>query len=582
MADNETSIEKPPFYIRHFFLILVLLGILGGFLALTVPLWKSWAEAPKTNCIEFILGWIGSPLSSLIPNHDDEKYPQGKVITDLRLHILYITGGIIAILTLLQTDWKNQVDRRKVEDDIQKNKNDHDRQVHAERRGRYAKAIEQLADDKAAIRLGGIYTLVGLIDEWLADDSLEPDERQKEGQVIINNLCAYIRSPISLSHEQESIPAENTDSPKPVNNNDKNFAIIKVEHEVRESIINSIKERLNSQMGDNKKPTEGPWSNFIYNFRGANFPYSVDFSKVYFSAPTNFAECTFSDANFKNSIFAKETVFENSVFANSIDFSYSESINGNFKGTCFCDSTFKGAVFTGANLENAIFIPLNKSILSFKEAEFTEAIFKFTEFTECDFEGTKFINADFSHAKVRNEYQDAGGFTKSKFRGTTKFISTEFLRYANFENANFKGSTHFIATIFNGPAIFENAELVNDPTVISSPSYPSGTQFGGSTFIEDAKFSNAKFIEDVSFAGLLFNGPVSFKNSQFQTSISPFDPSNDPDHRKTKFSTSFPRTKSDFDVDSGEGFYILKLIDIQLQDKEFTIPEDCELHCPRN
>ena len=253
MADNETSIEKPPFYIRHFFLILVLLGILGGFLALTVPLWKSWAEAPKTNCIEFILGWIGSPLSSLIPNHDDEKYPQGKVITDLRLHILYITGGIIAILTLLQTDWKNQVDRRKVEDDIQKNKNDHDRQVHAERRGRYAKAIEQLADDKAAIRLGGIYTLVGLIDEWLADDSLEPDERQKEGQVIINNLCAYIRSPISLSHEQESIPAENTDSPKPVNNNDKNFAIIKVEHEVRESIINSIKERLNSQMGDNKK-----------------------------------------------------------------------------------------------------------------------------------------------------------------------------------------------------------------------------------------------------------------------------------------------------------------------------------------
>ena len=110
MADNETSIEKPPFYIRHFFLILVLLGILGGFLALTVPLWKSWAEAPKTNCIEFILGWIGSPLSSLIPNHDDEKYPQGKVITDLRLHILYITGGIIAILTLLQTNWKNQVD----------------------------------------------------------------------------------------------------------------------------------------------------------------------------------------------------------------------------------------------------------------------------------------------------------------------------------------------------------------------------------------------------------------------------------------------------------------------------------------
>ena len=34
LADNETSIKKPPFYIRHFFGPLVSLGILGGFLAL--------------------------------------------------------------------------------------------------------------------------------------------------------------------------------------------------------------------------------------------------------------------------------------------------------------------------------------------------------------------------------------------------------------------------------------------------------------------------------------------------------------------------------------------------------------------
>ena len=192
-------LADPPLYIRYFFPLLVFLGCLGGFLALTVPLWKSWAETPKTNFIESIIGWIGSVLSSFIPPSDADKYPEGKVIADVRLHILYITGGIIAILTLLQTNWKNQVDHRKVEDDIQKNKNDHNRQVHADRRTRYATAIEQLADDKLAVRLGGIYTLVGLADEWLADDSLTKDKQQEEGQVIINNLCAYIRSPFPLS-----------------------------------------------------------------------------------------------------------------------------------------------------------------------------------------------------------------------------------------------------------------------------------------------------------------------------------------------------------------------------------------------
>lgn len=155
LADDKTSTKKPPFHIRHFLLILVLLGVLGGFLALTVPLWKSW------TCVPF--------LSSLIPANSAD-YSESKAIADLRLHILYITGGVIAILTLLQTAWKNQVDHRKVEDDIQKNKNDHIRQVHAERRERYATAVEQLANEKAAVRLGGVYTLIGLVDEWLDDN----------------------------------------------------------------------------------------------------------------------------------------------------------------------------------------------------------------------------------------------------------------------------------------------------------------------------------------------------------------------------------------------------------------------------
>lgn len=130
-------------------------------------------------------------------------------VDHFRLHLLYVSGGIIAILTLLQTSWKNQVDRRKIDADITKNKQDaaknerdHIRQVHAERRSRYAKAVEQLADKEATIRLGGIYTLTGLVDEWLADETASTEERYKEGQVIINNLCAYIRSPFLLADKK--------------------------------------------------------------------------------------------------------------------------------------------------------------------------------------------------------------------------------------------------------------------------------------------------------------------------------------------------------------------------------------------
>ena len=68
----------------------------------------------------------------------------------------------------------------------------------AERRERYAAAVEQLGNMSAPVRLGGMYTLVSLVDEWLREENIEYNERIAEGQVIINILCAYIRSPFAL------------------------------------------------------------------------------------------------------------------------------------------------------------------------------------------------------------------------------------------------------------------------------------------------------------------------------------------------------------------------------------------------
>ena len=72
----------------------------------------------------------------------------------------------------------------------------------AERREQYTKAVEQLGNANAPVRLGGVYTLVSLVDEWLREENVEYNERVAEGQVIINILCAYIRSPTRTSRSQ--------------------------------------------------------------------------------------------------------------------------------------------------------------------------------------------------------------------------------------------------------------------------------------------------------------------------------------------------------------------------------------------
>lgn len=272
MADDKTSTKKPPFHIRHFLLILVLLGVLGGFLALTVPLWKSW------TCVPF--------LSSLIPANSAD-YSESKAIADLRLHILYITGGVIAILTLLQTAWKNQVDHRKVEDDIQKNKNDHIRQVHAERRERYATAVEQLANEKAAVRLGGVYTLIGLVDEWLddnkslTDNNRSSDKSKKEGQIIVNSLCAYIKSPLETENKTTTSHITGQE-----------------ERGIRQAILHEIHTRLHSK-NSSSEPEEykpGPWSKFSFDFSNSEFFYPVDFSNGFFEENINFTESKFTES----------------------------------------------------------------------------------------------------------------------------------------------------------------------------------------------------------------------------------------------------------------------------------------------
>ena len=280
------------------------------------------------------------------------SYGSGDSLPILRQTILAATGGVLAILTL----WENR----------RKNDQEHMRQVHAERRSRYATAIEQLADEKAPIRLGGVYTLVKLVDEGLTDEKTLPNEedRREEGQAIINSLCAYIRSPFDLASKFEVL-FEN-EAPENYEGGIQQFtkdqARFREEKEIRLTILDSIKGRLSvstiTQEDKTEKLLKGSWSDFDYNFSNAHFFYHVDFSKSRFGASSNFTQTTFLQcADFSGVTFIGDADFSRVTFIERTDFSQVTFTRTGFSWATFAqDANFSGTVFTGdADFSSVIF-----------------------------------------------------------------------------------------------------------------------------------------------------------------------------------------------------------------------------------
>ena len=399
-----------------------------------------------------VLGGAWAFLFPLAINADFGKDGDGAA---LRQMLIYTTGGVLGVITLGETHRKNNLEK-------DKNDQDHDRQVHTERRSRYTTAIEQLSNgDSATTRLGGVYSLVGLVDEWLADEKTIPNikEHRKKGQVIINNLCAYIRSPLPLAERAEQLDKdyakdlqndfdgdiEKFDADKRAFARDK--AALEEERQVRESIIKEIRERLRDFVAP------GLWSEFDYDFSNAHFFYPIVFTNSYFDASSRFFGATFTQAAdfsgttftgrapfsgaiftctpFSGAIFTERAPFSGAIFTEGVDFSsVTFTQAADFSGTTFTGrAPFSGAEFTGD--------------ADFSEAKFTEyANFFGAKFTgDADFFEAKFTSANFSEAKF-TEYAD---FSEAKFTKNADFSE------AKFTSANFSGAT------FEEKPIFERA-----------------------------------------------------------------------------------------------------------------------------
>ena len=416
--------SEPPFYIRHFFLILVLLGVIGGVAALWIPSNTGWL---RQN------GLSGEA--------------EQKSISDLRLHFLYITGGIIAILTLLQTNWKNQGDRLKIDADIkkneqdaEKNERDHIRQVHAERRSRYTKAVEQLANEKAAVRLGGIYTLVGLVDEWLDDKNLAPEEQQKEGQVIINNLCSYIRSPFTLALKAEMFEGDS----EPDNYEgdfSKDQAAFHEEQDVRRTIFVEMSKRSSTFTREGIRKiidtSLGTWSDFEFDFSRAPIFYPLNaitiekgnFSGAKFYADANFIEATFtSNADFSKATFTSNAYFGATTFTSNAYFGETTFTSNAY----FHDSTFNSNVYFHGSVfnSNAYFDGVYFGEVTCNSiADFGEVIFNSDAyFDEATFNSDAHFTDDYFLSGAT--FKGIASFSGATFKGITYFSGATFEKYS--------------------------------------------------------------------------------------------------------------------------------------------------------
>lgn len=374
---------------------------------------------------------------------------------DLTTALLGVTGGVVALFSLIKSHQKSELEREQLEIQKQKDNRDHIRQVHAARRDRYIEAVDKLSSNQAPVRLGGVYALTGLIDEWLDDDNINPETRIKEGQVIVNNLCSYIRSPFPLAEKIDEYKAyrrfealKKRESKKLLEELDlSDFKVLSKrfpnpqkykkpkdiatdnakfheEQDVRRAIFAEMSKRSSKITIEEGtiKTVPGKWSDFDFDFSRAPIFYPLNdltieqgnFStaKSYFYAGASFYGATFIEkAVFLGADFIDRAVFINVTFAKGVDFSWS-----NFNEASFYTAKFIGQSF-------------------FTSAEFSEVTFfgaKFTEFA--NFYGTIFTNkADF----LATTFTGSVSFSEAVFGGTTIFADTTFTSSVNFSGATF-------------------------------------------------------------------------------------------------------------------------------------------------
>ena len=405
----------------------------------------------------------------------------------------------------------------------------------AERRGRYTKAVEQLGSVSAPVRMGGVYTLVSLVDEWLREENIEYNERIAEGQIIINNLCAYIRSPFTLTSHYDELTQDSPTAEGLYKNREQEFyidkATIKSEADIRLNIIKEIRHRL--QGPDENTP--GAWSEFEYDFSGSIFFYPVDLTNSYYTKPVNFSGSTYQDwVDFSNSIYQSRADFNDSTYRNWAD----------FRG-----SIYQGrADFNSSTYQNVVYFSDStyRGEVCFNKSTYQDFVY---------FDRSIYQNwADF----YDSTYQDEASFTGSTYLDMVSFFDSTYQEVVSFSDSAYWNGGGFSNSIYQGEVDFSNSIYVGG-IGFSNSAYRGKANFSGSIYQGQVGLSNSTYEDETAFSGSIFRdeiycgqGTNSGSSSRFTRCAPEFY--NETNHQNTLFGSP----DNDFATENGRGYPIYR------------------------
>ena len=404
-----------------------------------------------------------------------------------------------------------------------------------ERRERYTKAMEQLGSKEAPVRIGGVYTLVRLVDEWLLDESLDYAERVREGQVIINNLCAYIRSSFALAFHYDELTQESPTAEGLYKNREQDFYIDKAEFkseaDIRLSIIKEIHDRLQSP----EINTPGAWSDFEYDFSGSTFFYPIDFTRSYYAKPVNFSGSTYQDeVRFGGSTYQGGADFSGSIYRRGADFlSSTYQSQANFVGSTYQDK----AVFSSSTYQDG-----------------------------ANFSGSTYQGEVFFRGSV---YRDWVVFNGSTYREEADFCGSTYRRGADFSNSTYWGKIVFGGSVYQGWAVFRDSAYrgeaaFNDSVYwggadFSGSTYRGRTGFGNSIYQEGANLSRSTYWGEANFSGSIFCSEIYFGYGTHSDSFSRFIGCTPQFYDETNHkNTLFGSNNNNFTVENGKGYPVYR------------------------
>lgn len=237
--------------------------IIGACIIFAICMLYAWCKKKKyNNIITLFCAFILVTLSFGLPialNLSFQKDGTGSVLLQ---SMLTASGGLVVLLTFMESRRKNDIDELKNTDE----------KIQRTQSSRYEKSIKSIAllsSPNTFSAISAVHNLCRLADEWIDEWINTPGETyrksEQEAQAIVNVLCTYIRESGNSNH-------------------------INYKDAVGETIMNEIYNRI-----DKSDNSHSIWSGLDFNFKGANFTFPIKLKKIAGVEGMDFKGCTFHE-----------------------------------------------------------------------------------------------------------------------------------------------------------------------------------------------------------------------------------------------------------------------------------------------